>query len=104
LVTGKYSLENYQKPTGARSLDPKFSKNGLEKIAPVIEVLKQVGIAHERTPAQVALNWLIGQGNVVPIPGAKNAGQATQNAGALGWELSLAERGEIDQVTQAWLS
>ncbi|MEO0456935.1 MAG: aldo/keto reductase [Cyanobacteria bacterium P01_A01_bin.114] len=103
LVTGKYRLENYQKPAGARSLDPKFSKNGLAKIEPVIEVLEQVGAAHERTPAQVALNWLIGQGGVVPIPGAKNAGQATQNAGALGWEMSLAEREEIDRVTQPWL-
>ncbi|MEO1400226.1 MAG: aldo/keto reductase [Cyanobacteria bacterium J06635_1] len=104
LVTGKYRLENYQKPTGARSLDPKFSKNGLEKIAPVIEVLKRVGAVYERTPAQVALNWLIGQGGVVPIPGAKTAEQATQNAGALGWEMTAAEREDIERVTQPWLS
>ena len=25
----------------------------------------------KRTPAQVALNWLIAQGNVLPIPGGK---------------------------------
>ncbi|NEP17269.1 MAG: aldo/keto reductase [Leptolyngbya sp. SIO4C1] len=103
LVTGKYTLENYQKPTGARSLDPRFSKGGIAKIEPVIQVLKQVGEVHQRTPAQVALNWLVSQGNVVPIPGAKNAEQAAQNAGALGWELSSTEKDEIDQITQAWL-
>jgi aryl-alcohol dehydrogenase-like predicted oxidoreductase len=37
------------------------------------------------------LNWLISQGNVIPIPGAKNANQAKQNAGALGWSLTKEE-------------
>ena len=44
-----------------------------------------------RTPSQVALNWIICKG-AVPIPGAKNAAQAEQNAGALGWRLA-ARRG-----------
>lgn len=37
---------------------------------------------------QVVLNWLIAQENVVPIPGAKNAEQAKEFAGALGWRLT----------------
>ena len=42
----------------------------------------------------MALNWLICNG-VVPIPGAKNAKQATDNAGALGWRLSADEVEEL---------
>ncbi|NEP76677.1 aldo/keto reductase, partial [Okeania sp. SIO2G5] len=45
--------------------------------------------------SQVALNWLVAQGNVIPIPGAKNADQARQNAGALGWSL---EQQDIDAL------
>jgi aryl-alcohol dehydrogenase-like predicted oxidoreductase len=39
----------------------------------------------------VALNWLIQQGDVLPIPGAKTEAQAIGNAGALGWALRPAE-------------
>lgn len=46
---------------------------------------------------QVALNWLICKG-AVPIPGAKNAAQATANAGALGWRLTGGEVEELDEL------
>ena len=42
----------------------------------------------KKQTVQVALNWLIAQGNVIPIPGAKNSRQAKENAGAMGWQLS----------------
>ena len=91
LLTGKYTLENTEKVQGARKLDPKFSTQGLSKIEPVISRLKQLGEKYQKTIAQVALNWLIAQENVIPIPGAKNAKQALENAGAMGWQLSAAD-------------
>jgi aryl-alcohol dehydrogenase-like predicted oxidoreductase len=102
LLTGKYTPENYTAPTGARKLDPRFSRNGLEKLAPVVNLLKTIGAKHDRTPAQVALNWLMAQGNVIPIPGAKNPEQIRQNAGALGWSLDEAEVAELAAVTQKY--
>ncbi|MBW4647738.1 MAG: aldo/keto reductase [Kastovskya adunca ATA6-11-RM4] len=103
LLTGKYTPESDQKPSGARRFDPQFSKQGLEKIAPVISLLQQFGQKYDRTPAQVALNWLIAQGNVIPIPGAKNAKHATQNAGALGWSLTSEEVAQLEQASRPWL-
>ena len=44
---------------------------------------------------QVSLNCLTCQGNVVPIPGAKNASQAKEFAGALGWSLTSDEVEEL---------
>jgi aryl-alcohol dehydrogenase-like predicted oxidoreductase len=106
LLTGKYTAESArsqgQSIQGARRLDPRFNQSGLEKIAPVISALQAIGDSHQRTPAQVALNWLIAQGNVIPIPGAKNAAQARQNAGALGWSLTQQEIETLDRATQAW--
>ena len=102
LLTGKYTPEHYTSPNGARRIDPRFSKSGLEKLDPVIQKLQEIGETHGKTPAQVALNWLIAQGNVIPIPGAKNANQVKQNAGALGWSLSAEEIERIDRVTQSW--
>ncbi len=103
LLTGKYSADSNYSPDGARRFDSRFSPGGLEKIAPVIDLLKQLGAKYEKTPAQVALNWLICQGDVVPIPGAKNAAQATQNAGALGWNLDTMEVAQLDKISSQWL-
>ena len=102
LLTGKYSANDAQKPMGARQLNPRFSRQGLTKIELVLQTLQAIAEAHDKTPAQVALNWLTCVGNVVPIPGAKNARQASQNAGALGWSLTAAEHEQLGRVTQAW--
>jgi aryl-alcohol dehydrogenase-like predicted oxidoreductase len=101
LLTGKYTPENYKPPTGARRLDPRFSREGLEKLAPVVRSLQEMGQKYDRTPAQVALNWLIAQGNVIPLPGAKNAEQVRQNAGALEWTLASEDITKIDAVTRS---
>jgi aryl-alcohol dehydrogenase-like predicted oxidoreductase len=102
LLTGKYTAEKYVEPTGARRFNPSFSKSGLEKIDLVLKVLRQFGDKYDRTPAQVALNWLIAQG-VIPIPGAKTAQQASQNAGALGWSLSEEDVAKLELVSRPWL-
>ncbi|WP_348238386.1 aldo/keto reductase [Trichocoleus sp. Lan] len=102
LLTGKYTVEKYQEPTGARRFDSRFSRSGLEKISPVTSLLSQLGEKYQKTPAQVALNWLIAQNDVIAIPGAKTAEQARQNAGALGWELSSEEGAQLEQVSRPW--
>ena len=103
LLTGKYTVGSDLKPTGARRLAPRFGKKGLQKIEPVIAALQSIGETHTKTVVQVALNWLVSKGGVVPIPGAKNAKQAEQNAGALGWSISDTEREQLDNISAAWL-
>ncbi|MDB9372853.1 aldo/keto reductase [Nodularia sphaerocarpa] len=103
LLTGKYTPDSNQTPGGARKIDPRFSKEGLQKIAPVISLLKTLGEKYDRTPAQVALNWLIAQGNVIPIAGVKTAQHVKQNAGALGWSLNTDEIAQLEQVSRPWL-
>lgn len=103
LLTGKYSSDNNTTPDGARKIDPRFNRDGLLKIEPVISLLRSIGEKYERTPAQVALNWLITQGNVIPIAGAKTATQVKQNAGALGWSLSEDEVSQLELVSRPWL-
>lgn len=104
LLTGKYTPDGAAKPGGARWLDPRFSKSGLTKLLPVIQKLQDIANSYERTPAQVALNWLIAQGNVLPIPGAKNGQQASQNAGALGWQMSDEELAQLNRLTERYRS
>ncbi|USR91954.1 aldo/keto reductase [Phormidium yuhuli AB48] len=101
LLTGKYTPSN--PPGGARKMDAKFSAKGLQRIEPLLGILRDLGQQYQKTPAQVALNWLIGQGGVIPIPGAKNGKQAQDNAGALGWQLSSEDWIRLEQASRPWL-
>jgi len=81
-LTGKYSASN---PLPANR---NFSNHPIETVDAVVAELRRIGDANgAKTPGQVALNWIIAKG-AVPIPGAKNRNQATENAGALGWSMS----------------
>jgi aryl-alcohol dehydrogenase-like predicted oxidoreductase len=95
LLGGRYSLQ--RPPPGIRRV-PAVPK--LRRAAALLSALQQIGEAHrERTPAQVALNWLIAKGTT-PIPGAKSAAQAKENAGALGWQLTAEELQQLDRLSQ----
>ena len=93
-LTGKYGVAN--PPPGKRN----FSAFPMAEIEPVVAELRRIGAAHGgKSPAQVALNWVMCKG-AVPIPGAKNASQAEQNAGALGWALVAEEVAALDRVAK----
>jgi diketogulonate reductase-like aldo/keto reductase len=51
-------------------------------------VLDELAEKYSRTPAQVSLNWLISQENVVAIPKASNPVHLRDNLGAVGWRLN----------------
>jgi aryl-alcohol dehydrogenase-like predicted oxidoreductase len=97
LLTGKFDPNH--KIGGQRGLNPKFRPRNLQKIQPLIEALKKVGQEYDKTPAQVALRWLLQRDPlIIPIPGAKNIKQAEQNAGALGWSLRETDFITIEQL------
>ncbi len=94
LLTGKYTSEN--PPPGVRG--PQYAEL-LKKLPPVIKLLQEIGLNHgDKTVSQVSLNWLICKG-ALPIPGAKNAQQAEQNAGGPGWKLTEEEVAKLDEAT-----
>jgi|GEM_PF-7422 len=98
-LTGKYSLEN--KPSDdVRRGNRLFSDKNLKESAKLLEVLKNVGSAHGKTPAQVALRWLIEKGTI-PIPGAKNSAQAEENVGATNFALTQGEIEELDMAARS---
>lgn len=79
-----------------------FRGSGRAAVAPVIGLLREIGARHDKTPAQVALRWLIERGGVIPIPGAKDGRQASANAGALSFTLPRDEIDELSRATLAW--
>jgi aryl-alcohol dehydrogenase-like predicted oxidoreductase len=100
-LTGKYATG--ARPSGLRRfMMPYFRGKGPANAAPVVALLRQIGERYSKSPAQVALRWLIEQEGVLPIPGAKNGQQATDNAAALSFQLTREEIDSLDQVTRSW--
>jgi aryl-alcohol dehydrogenase-like predicted oxidoreductase len=95
LLTGKYGPDH--PPPGLRGR--RYGRKTLARLEPLLAQLRAIGEAHGgKTVAQVALNWLICKG-ALPIPGAKNARQAQENAGALGWRLTEQEVEVLDRAS-----
>ncbi len=92
MLTGKYSSAN--PPSGMRGAQ---YAELLKKIPALIQLMQEIALNHgDKTVSQVALNWLICKG-ALPIPGAKNAKQAEQNAGGAGWRLTDDEVAKLDE-------
>jgi aryl-alcohol dehydrogenase-like predicted oxidoreductase len=93
-LTGKYSAEKL--PPGPRAVS---AAGTLQRIQPLLKQMTEIGQDHGgKSNAQVALNWCICKGTL-PIPGAKNAEQARQNAGALGWRLTPDQVAALDAAS-----
>jgi aryl-alcohol dehydrogenase-like predicted oxidoreductase len=105
ILTGRYHEDPglIKTKPGFRKYLSSFRPKGLEKSRPVIEALREVAAKLGRTPAQVALNWLVhfhGE-TVVAIPGATKASQAQDNAASLAFELTKDELDYLDRVSAA---
>ena len=53
-----------------------------------IELLDKIYRRYDKTPGQIAINWLISQKNVVTIPGSRNMEHLKENLSSLGWQLT----------------
>jgi pyridoxine 4-dehydrogenase len=93
LLTGKYS-EKGSFPKGIRGL---LFRQLLPGIRPLLACLGEIAVARNKTISQVAINWCISKGTI-PIPGAKSMEQASENIGALGWQLDAGEVAELDNA------
>ncbi|WP_341719212.1 aldo/keto reductase [Micromonospora sp. FIMYZ51] len=87
-LSGRYDA--HHPPTGAiRRANPYFLPENLARGAALIETLRQVAAAHDATPSQIALAYVLHHPNVVAIPGASSVEQMERNAAAA--EIDLTE-------------
>jgi aryl-alcohol dehydrogenase-like predicted oxidoreductase len=99
-LTGK--LESQKFPSGDfRKNNPRFQPEAMDANATLVETVKTVASRHDATPAQVALAWLLAQGEgVVPIPGTKRRSRLEENAEARDLTLSAADLAELDALPE----
>jgi len=61
--------------------------------------LKILAEKYGKTPAQVALNWVIWKNNVITIPKAVRKEHLEENAGAAGWRL---DEKDYEYLSRVW--
>lgn len=92
-LSGKYTKETL--PQGNR----KFGIVSWEEYSAIINKLKEIGQKYNKTPSQVALNWVICKG-AIPIVGVKNVKQVEENLQCLGWRLTSEELSQLDKLAK----
>lgn len=82
-----------------RRFNPRFADDNLAKNLLLADQVKQLAAHKGCTPAQLALAWLLAQGDdVIPIPGTRRIKYLDDNLGALGVSLSQDELQQIDRA------
>ncbi len=78
---------------------PRFHAENLQRNLELLPDLERLAEAKGCTPGQVALAWLLAQGDdIVPIPGTKRRTYLMENIGAVDIELSAPERERLEQT------
>jgi len=100
LLTGKLRKIGDIAPHDIRRKQPRFRAGNFEKNLELIKPLEAIAAKRGATPAQVALAWLLSQGqDIFPIPGTKQEKWLEQNVAAV--EIALDPQ-EIDTLSAAF--
>jgi aryl-alcohol dehydrogenase-like predicted oxidoreductase len=88
-LTGTMKTLDALLPKDRRREHPRFSADNIGKNAALLAPIERIAAAKKCTPAQVAISWLLAQGNdIVPIPGTKRRTYLEQNCAAANVMLS----------------
>jgi aryl-alcohol dehydrogenase-like predicted oxidoreductase len=98
-LTGAYRKLEDLAPDDYRRYSPRFQGENFARNLELVAVITKLAQSKKCTPSQLALAWLLAQGNdVVPIPGTKRVQFLEENVGATAVQLTREELAEIDRI------
>jgi aryl-alcohol dehydrogenase-like predicted oxidoreductase len=99
LLTGRVRSLDDIAPNDRRRIHPRFHAGNLEKNLELLAPLQRIAARLGATTAQVALAWLLAQGeDIVPIPGTKQQKYLEQNVAAVDLVLTPADVAELSEA------
>jgi aryl-alcohol dehydrogenase-like predicted oxidoreductase len=85
-----------------RKNNPRFTEGNFEKNLRIVDEVEAVASEVGATPAQVALAWLLAQGDdIAPIPGTKRVSRVEENTTADTIELSAEQITRLNDLAPA---
>jgi aryl-alcohol dehydrogenase-like predicted oxidoreductase len=99
-LTGKINENTTFDKTDFRSSVPRFTPENRKANQAMVDLLAQIAIRKNATPAQIALAWILAQKPwIIPIPGTRKLGRLEENLGAANVELSSEDLKEIETAS-----
>ena len=85
-----------------RKTNPRFTGENFQRNLRIVDEVAAVAAEAGATPAQIALAWLLAQGDdIAPIPGTRRVARVEENTAADGIELSSDQLERLDNLTPA---
>ncbi|NGO46602.1 aldo/keto reductase [Streptomyces ureilyticus] len=85
-----------------RRSNPRFTGDNLTRNLRIVDQVREVADEVGATPAQVALAWLLAQGDgIAPIPGTKRIDRLKENSAADGIRLTPGQIARLNNLTPA---
>ncbi len=98
-LSGKYQSPDDFAPDDFRRSNPRFQGENFHKNLQLVERIGQIAREKECAPSQLALAWVLAQGDdVVPIPGTKHVKYLEENVAALDVHLTQDDLRRIEEV------
>lgn len=98
-LTGRYRTLDDLDAADWRRTNPRFQSENFQKNLDVVAEVQKIAAAKGCTPAQLALAWLLAQGDdIVPIPGSTRAERVEENAGATAIALEAGELAALEAL------
>jgi aryl-alcohol dehydrogenase-like predicted oxidoreductase len=101
-LTGKIRSTDQLADDDWRKTNPRFTGDNFQRNLRIVDEVGTVAAEAGATPAQVALAWLLAQGDdIAPIPGTKRVSRVEENTAADSIELSVEQIERLDNLTPA---
>jgi aryl-alcohol dehydrogenase-like predicted oxidoreductase len=99
LLTGKMTRERALKlpENDWRSRDADFQEPKLTRNLQLVDMLRRIGVAHDKEPGEVALAWVLNNPAITAaIVGLRKADQVHGTSGAMNFRLTVNEMAQLD--------
>ena len=97
-LTGQIHMDQLV-PDDFRASNPRFAGGNFEQNLRIVSAVEEVATEVDATPAQVALAWLLAQGDdIVPIPGTKRVSRVEENAAATSVRLTADQLARLGAI------
>jgi len=98
-LTGKISADTVFETNDFRNSVPRFDVENRKANQPLVDLVTEIAVQKQATPAQIALAWILAQKTwIVPIPGTTKLERLTENLGSVSVELTSSELQQIEDA------
>ncbi|KAF5364300.1 hypothetical protein D9756_001130 [Leucocoprinus leucothites] len=101
LLTGQYKSPSDFEDGDFRKAIPRFSEENFPKVLGIADGLAEIGKKYNATASQIALAWVLAQGNdIIPIPGTKKIKYLKENLASIHIKLSSEDDAKVRKLAE----